>query len=126
MAITAITIENFKGIGEPVRIDLKPITLLFGSNSAGKSTLVQALHYAREIFEHQNINVDKTDLGGNSIDLGGFKSLVHNHDLSLPVTIRFDLDLKNEDLPRYMEGFEDFGLHEWQEFDLWEIPNGSF
>jgi hypothetical protein len=30
MSITAITIENFKGIREPVRVELKPITLLFG------------------------------------------------------------------------------------------------
>ena len=50
MSISAITIENFKGIREPVRIELKPITLLFGPNSSGKSTIVQALHYAREIF----------------------------------------------------------------------------
>jgi predicted ATPase len=37
--------ENFKGISEPVRVELKPITLLFGANSVGKSTIVQVLHY---------------------------------------------------------------------------------
>jgi hypothetical protein len=99
MAITAITIENFKGIREPVRVELKPITLLFGPNSAGKSTIVQALHYAHEIFERQNLNPDRTLLGGDAIDLGGFESLVHQHDLKLPVTLRFDLDLADEDLP---------------------------
>ena len=103
MAITAITIENFKGIREPVRVELKPITLLFGPNSAGKSTIVQALHYAREIFERQNLNPDRTLLGGNAIDLGGFESLVHLHDLKLPVTLRFDLDLTDEDLPIHDE-----------------------
>lgn len=104
MPITAITIENFKGIGEPVRVELKPITLLFGPNSAGKSTIIQALHYAREIFERQNLNPDKTLLGGESIDLGGFESLVHGHDLTLPVTLGFDLDLADEDLPSYTDG----------------------
>ena len=38
--IAAVEIENFKGIGRPVRIDLRPITLLFGRNSAGKSTVL--------------------------------------------------------------------------------------
>lgn len=104
MPITAITIENFKGIKDPVRVELKPITLLFGSNSAGKSTIVQALHYAREIFERQNLNPDRTMLGGNSIDLGGFESLVHQHDTSLPVIIGFELDLSKEDLPTYADG----------------------
>ena len=48
MIIKALTLENFKGIAEPVRIEFKPITLLFGPNSAGKSTVLQALVYARE------------------------------------------------------------------------------
>jgi AAA ATPase-like protein/uncharacterized protein DUF3696 len=103
MSITAITIENFKGIKESVRVELKPITLLFGPNSAGKSTIVQALHYAREIFERQNLNPDRTILGGDTIDLGGFESLVHQHDLKRPVILCFDLDLSDEDLPTHDE-----------------------
>jgi len=51
MAITSITIENFKGIGDAVTIPIRPITLLFGKNSAGKSTVLQALRYLREIYE---------------------------------------------------------------------------
>src|SRR5687767_11297828 len=99
--ITAITLENFKGIGSQVRIPLKPVTLLFGANSSGKSTIIQAIHYAREILERNNVDPDKTLAGGASIDLGGFRSLVHNHDLSLPVSLRFDLDLTQIDLPDY-------------------------
>ena len=41
-------------------IELKPITLLFGPNSAGKSTILQALHYVREILERGNIDPDVT------------------------------------------------------------------
>jgi hypothetical protein len=104
MSITAITLQNFKGIREPIRIEIKPITLLFGANSAGKSTIVQALHYAREIFERHNLNPDRTLLGGESIDLGGFENLVHQHDKSLPVTMAFELDLSREDLPTYADG----------------------
>ncbi|MEA3544437.1 MAG: AAA family ATPase [Thermodesulfobacteriota bacterium] len=106
MSITAITIENFKGIKDPVRVEFKPITLLFGPNSAGKSTVIQALHYAREIFERHNLNPDRTILGGSTIDLGGFKSMVHKHDTSLPIRLKLELNLSNEDLPRYLEGYE--------------------
>ena len=122
MSITAITIENFKAIKEPVRIELQPITLLFGPNSAGKSTIVQALHYAREIFERQNLNPDRTLLGGETIDLGGFESLVYGHNLNLPIRFKFELDLSHEDLPHYIEGYEDLGLIDWQQSDLWDIP----
>lgn len=51
MPITSITIENFKGIGDAVTIPIRPITLLFGKNSSGKSTVLQALRYLREIYE---------------------------------------------------------------------------
>ena len=98
MTIKAITLENFKGIGESVRIELKPITLLFGANSAGKSTILQALLYAQEILERTNTDPDKTIQGGDAVDLGGFRNLVHNHDGNLQISLRFDLDLTDIDL----------------------------
>jgi AAA15 family ATPase/GTPase len=58
MIIKALTIENFKGIREPVRVEFKPITLLYGPNSAGKSTIVQAIHYAREVLDRNNLDAD--------------------------------------------------------------------
>ncbi len=66
--ITGITIENFKGISAPVTIPLRPITLLFGANSAGKSTITQAIHYARELLERNNADADVPIAGGNAID----------------------------------------------------------
>ena len=51
--ITAVEIENFKGIGRPMRVEFRPITLLFGNNSAGKSTVLHALCYAHEILSHR-------------------------------------------------------------------------
>jgi AAA15 family ATPase/GTPase len=56
MRLSRIEIENFKGIGTAQIIDLKPITLLFGPNSAGKSTILQSLHYLREIREYAHEN----------------------------------------------------------------------
>jgi hypothetical protein len=102
--ITKITIENFKGIGDQVEIPICPITLLFGPNSAGKSTIMHAFHYAREVFERHNLNADKTIAGGDFIDLGGFKNFVHNHDLGNTISLRFDLDLKGVNLPTYWDG----------------------
>ncbi|HEX8177770.1 MAG TPA: AAA family ATPase [Pyrinomonadaceae bacterium] len=99
--LTAITLQNFKGVRDPMRVPIKPITLLFGANSIGKSTIVQAIHYAREILERQNLDPDKTLSGGSAVDLGGFHSLVHNHDPENKIILRFDLDLSETDLPTY-------------------------
>lgn len=92
MRLSRIEIENFKGVGDHQSIDIKPITLLFGPNSAGKSTVIQALHYAREILERGNCDPDQTIAGG-LIDLGGFTSIVHNHEISRTIKLKLTFDL---------------------------------
>jgi len=100
MILKALTLENFKGIREPVRIEFAPLTLLFGPNNAGKSTITQALMYAQEIFDRNNCDAGRTVLGGDVIDLGGFRNLVYKHDLSRIIRMRFELDLRDTKLPQ--------------------------
>ena len=99
--ITKIAIENFKGIGERVEVELRPITLLFGANNAGKSSILQALHYAREVLERHNLDPDRTVAGGRYVDLGGFLGLVHGHERERPVTIGLDLSFGDRGFPHY-------------------------
>ena len=93
--ITSITIENFKCIGDTVTIPIRPITLLFGKNSSGKSTVLQALHYMHEVGKFTGADPDRTDMGGDYIDLGNFHSLVHRHELDRKIRIRIELDIKS-------------------------------
>ncbi len=86
--ITSIEIENFKGIGERIKLDISPMTLLFGPNSAGKSSIIQALHYAREVILHGNLDAHETEIGGKYVDLGGFKNFVHGQSLDNEVKIK--------------------------------------
>ncbi len=93
MILKEITIENFKGIEGPLNLKLKPITLLFGPNSAGKSSIIQALNYARHIFITEgDLNPDSRTLDGRTSNLGQFKDIVHNHDLEKPIVFDFLLD----------------------------------
>jgi len=85
--LTAITIENFKSFGDPVTVPLRPITLLFGANSSGKSTVLQAMQYAGEVLDHRNPDVYRTIHGGDTMDLGGFEALVHKHELNRRISI---------------------------------------
>jgi predicted ATPase len=91
--ITRIAIENFKGIGDRIEVPIRPITLLFGPNSAGKSSIMHAIHYAREVLERHNLDADRTITGGDCVNLGGFREMVHRHESSRQIKIRFDLDL---------------------------------
>ncbi len=81
--LTALHIGNFKAFADTQRIPLKPITLIFGPNSAGKSSFIHSLalaheaQFGREKRSLARLDVHHTDIGGSSIDLGGFRQYVH-------------------------------------------------
>ncbi|HBH53141.1 MAG TPA: hypothetical protein DDY91_14730 [Planctomycetaceae bacterium] len=93
--ITAITIQNFKGIGERVELELRPLTLMFGPNSAGKSTVLHALQYLAEVMLHDNLDGPRDVAGKATVDLGGFRNLVHGHDLQSTLRVGVTVDLGN-------------------------------
>jgi hypothetical protein len=111
--IRSIALKNFKGFSEEVRIELRPITLLFGANSAGKSSVLQTLQYVREILERQNVNADRTLQGGEAVDLGGFLNLVNGRDPQKRVEIAVEMELGATSIPELVpDAFED-----WQTSD---------
>lgn len=77
MPITKVIIQNFKGIRDRVEIPFQPLTLLLGRNSAGKTTVLHALLYLRELLERQNAYADRVIGRGKDIYHGGFRQLVH-------------------------------------------------
>lgn len=98
MPITKVIIENFKGIRDRVEIPIRPITLLFGGNSSGKTTVLHALLYLRELLERQNADADRVIGGGLEVHFGGFHQLVHNHDDARKVTIGVEFSLDADGL----------------------------
>ncbi|UHQ55326.1 AAA family ATPase [Microbulbifer sp. YPW16] len=105
--VTSLGLSNFKAIGEKQqKIVLSPITLLFGPNSAGKSTVLQALIYLREMIGKRNLNPDRTELGGSWLDLGGFQNLVHGRNLDTAMEFEVELALDSDELPEYLSEYE--------------------
>jgi len=91
--LTAITLENFKAFGKPARVPLAPITLLCGENSAGKSTILQALYLLKQTRELAPPDVPLLLRAENGyVDLGSFEEMVHGHDTHREVSIRFDVE----------------------------------
>lgn len=84
----ALRVGNFKAFADTQRIPLKPITLIFGPNSAGKSSFIHSLalaheaQFGREKRSLSRLDVHHTDVGGSSIDLGGFRQYVHRGQLN--------------------------------------------
>ena len=88
--LTYLRIKNFKAWADTRDIRLAPLTVLFGSNSSGKSSLGHLLLALKQTV----LSTDRKralHLGdANSlIDLGTFADCLHGHDMSLPLS--FDL-----------------------------------
>ena len=100
MTLTAFSIANFKAFASTQRVPLKPITLIYGANSAGKSSVIHALALAHHAIETGNLDAQRTQIGGESIDLGGFRQYIHGRVEEGPrqVELGFELD------PRRLSG----------------------
>lgn len=93
--LDAFQLGNFKAFAETQRIPIKPITLIFGPNSGGKSSIIHGLVLAHEANREGKLDIKRTLLGGDSVDLGGFRQYVHRRDLGR--TVEWGLELDTED-----------------------------
>ena len=86
-----LELENFKAFGERARIPFAPITLIFGENSAGKSTILQALNLLKQTLESRESAALLLPRDENGIvDLGSFQEMLFNHDLKRTLSIRVE------------------------------------
>lgn len=91
-------VSNFKAFGKPDAMPVRPITLIYGPNSSGKSTIVQSLLLLKQTLE-EAINVDTVLLPiGNLVNLGEYSDFIHKHDghQELSYEIFFDLNITSE------------------------------
>ena len=87
----ALELENFKAFGKRARVPFAPITLIFGENSAGKSTILQVLYLLKQTLERR----DTGDLllartPNHIVDLGSFQEMLFDHDLERTLSIRVE------------------------------------
>src|SRR5215204_1234222 len=93
MKIKSISFENYKAFSEKQTIQLKPITVLIGKNSSGKSSIAKLFTLLENSLSGE-IN-EPLLIKNNGVELGSeFRDLAYNRN-SLPIS--FDIELENED-----------------------------
>jgi hypothetical protein len=73
--LTELRIDGLKSFGREQRLELAPITLIYGPNSAGKSSVLQSLSLLRQSVAHRTLLTQ-----GREIDAGSFSGLLHRHE----------------------------------------------
>ena len=94
MILKALHIANFKAFAITQRMPFRPLTLIYGANRAGKSSILHALALAHHAIETGDLDTLRTRIGGEIIDLGGFRQYVHRRNREKQVELRFEIDPK--------------------------------
>lgn len=97
--LRSLRVQNFKVWEDTGEIRLAPITVFFGSNSSGKTSLLQALLALKQTTESPDRNRvlhfgDRSTL----VDLGTYHDLVFQHDEERAIGIELSWDL-----PRHLK-----------------------
>jgi predicted ATPase len=82
--LTELSLTNFKAWKETKSVRLAPITVFFGSNSAGKSSLLQFLLMLKQTAEsHDRHRVLYLGDPNTLVELGMYRDMVFSHDVTL-------------------------------------------
>ncbi len=99
MTISNIRLKNFRNWTTEhwdQGVALKPVTLILGRNSAGKTSILQPLRLLKQTIEATDFGtqllLDGSDVDG--VNLGAFSDVVHDHDVKETVGIGFDVPEK--------------------------------
>jgi predicted ATPase len=115
---------NFRSFKATQAIEVAPVTLLFGPNSVGKSSVLMVLAYVQQILKKGHCNPEKLDALGSKA-IGGFHSLVHGQDVTQPILIRLDFEPGTTPFVYYDPGIHNLANHINAVFPLMEDLGGN-
>jgi len=89
--------NNFKSFGDRIQMfSDKPITLVYGANSIGKSSFLHSQLYREYLKRSRTIEFKRSDFAGDELALGGFDEFVHKKDASNKITFRNTIASPND------------------------------
>lgn len=95
LKITAIGTENLRSLADTGLIAIKPITILVGRNSAGKSTFARLL----PLLKQSNEAAKKGPLlwWGRLVDFGSFEDTVSRNSTQKEISLKFRIDFTQDE-----------------------------
>ena len=92
MYLSMVRIQNFRCLGS-VELELKPITVIYGLNGAGKSSILAAIQLLK-----QSMGYDRLVTVGTP-NIGTFKNFVRDLDETRWVTIGLRISFDKNEFP---------------------------
>jgi predicted ATPase len=98
--ITNIKLENFRAFQKEVSVRIRPLTVLVGRNSAGKSSLLKFLLMLRQTLDSQSESFFVTE--GRHVELGTWRDIRNTRtreSASMDSFFRYSIEMESEELP---------------------------
>ncbi|TNI70451.1 AAA family ATPase [Aeromonas media] len=87
--ITHFEIENFKAFSFNQKLKFSPITLIYGPNSSGKSSIIQALMMLKQTIQQRAGN-GALVTSGEDISLSNFDAIIHGQNIDKEMKFSFE------------------------------------
>lgn len=94
--ISKISLENFKAFKKLENFELKPITILCGINSCGKTSIIQSILLLKQTIESQKRNI--LLLNSKYVKLGTFENIIFNKDKKQTIQFNFEFSVNLKEL----------------------------
>ena len=88
--LTNIRLRNLKALEDTGELEIKPLTLFIGPNSAGKSTVLQALLMIKQTVDSRDLR-NPLSINGPWVEMGSFRDLIggRNTDRTMSIDLSF-------------------------------------
>ena len=101
--LNRIGLRNFKAFGDDMEkgeARLSKVTLIYGPNSGGKSSIIQALMLLKQSLDSPRHGFKRElmirgDTARGDVDLGSFSTLIHRHDRGNTLGFKIGFDVPN-------------------------------
>lgn len=108
--INSWTLKNFKSVSDKTTLDFAPLTIFAGSNSSGKSTILQSILMIAQTIQN-SVRSKSVILNGHMVKLGTFDDILSNKSSEKAISVGFTIT-PNKDLPEYKYNRYSIGIGE--------------
>lgn len=112
--------KNYKAF-DNFELEIKPITVLLGANSCGKSALINALLMLSQSIDTMDISESALRLNGKKVGMGEALNLIKNKSQKNQLSFSFNLTETNKQV-RELTGFQ----YDFIETQIWLIRSAYF
>jgi hypothetical protein len=98
-AVSGVFLNNFRSFSNPTKINFRPITLLYGQNSAGKSSIIKALLLLQQSLaagRRWGEGLSTFVYSGDSVDLGSFHASISGHTTNKKLSVGIEISNRDD------------------------------